>query len=474
MKKKPLIIAAVSTAAAILLLVCVWILSREKTDVPLENAQQLYTKAFDEVSAAQNMTLHISKIQEMTIDTEVFCEIAHQELLCSGLGTENVRLSTTENIAIGGHSFTASESFSNNIAYMVINDTGFSCPINSADYIKRFIPVDLLNPALYNNITGVDDHEQYIINFSEPAGTAFRETDRDFILSDANGTAYVSHDEQLTKSIYKLTYNHGKAQIRITYTIDIVLETNEITPPDNAASFHVIDYLDGPKMLERATGYLLQTNNISAHYTDNIYFQAFGDSRTQDITLYMANHENLSALVKTLTKLKNDSRVGQDTQLSKIELFADNRYLVSTDDNKPIESSNITAYDMRQYCQNRLVSTVMLPKHITGAQIISSEKSVRIQYSASEEFANLISSNACQSLYQQPELLNDLAQSCTTETLQCYLELDKITGLPIASGISYSGTHNVAGTAYSLSYKADQIYDLLSQITPEEIKKAAE
>jgi hypothetical protein len=227
-------------------------------------------------------------------------------------------------------------------------------------------------------------------------------------------------------------------------------------------------------MLERATGYLLQTNNISAHYTDNIYFQAFGDSRTQDITLYMANHENLSALVKTLTKLKNDSRVGQDTQLSKIELFADNRYLVSTDDNKPIESSNITAYDMRQYCQNRLVSTVMLPKHITGAQIISSEKSVRIQYSASEEFANLISSNACQSLYQQPELLNDLAQSCTTDTLQCYLELDKITGLPIASGISYSGTHNVAGTAYSLSYKADQIYDLLSQITPEEIKKAAE
>ncbi len=478
MKKRFQIITAATVAAVLMFLVGFLILpesgKKNKPLIPIDNAKQLYTDAMSAASNTQDMKLNISKTQEMTIGTEVFLEISQQQLNCTGLGTEGIRVSTTETLIIDNYNVTFTEAFSDNTGYVSINDRCFSSSISSEDYLKRFAPAVLLDPTVYGSVTGMDNGEQYIINFSQPHDAESWALSEEDNFVDASGTAYVSHNGQLTKSIYNLTYNRGNAQIRLTYIVDITLSSGEVTMPNEAASATSIDYLDGPRMLECASGYLLQAGNVSAHYTDSIYFQAFGDARTQDITLHMSKGESWSALVQTLTTLKNDSRVGQDSQLKKTELFTDNTYRASTDNDAPVVNKDVTADNMYNYCQNILVGTVMLPEHITGAQITESEESLRIEYSASDAFAMLISSNACHSLYQEPELLNDLAQSRTTDKLQCYLELDLDTSLPIASGISYSGAHNVEGLPYSLSYKADQIYNILSQTAQEEINKAAE
>ncbi len=473
MKRRAFVIGTTVLAASVMFLVGFLILPTERPDIPLENAAEIYTSAHIAVTAASDITLNISKATEMRIDTNVFQENSLQELVCTGLGSENMRSSATETLSIGNFTVTMSEAFSNSTGYVSINGANFSSPISAEDYLKRFAPAMLMDTTQYKSITGIDNRECYVISFSQPIGAELWALDDNFTFVDASGTAYVSYDGQLTKSIYTLTYSNGKTLWKTTYTVDVVMAADPITLPDNAASFQAIDYLDGPRMLERASGYLMLAKNVSSHYTDSIYFEAFGDSRTQDITQYTANGENQTALVKTSTVLKNDSRVGQNSQLSKAELFTDSSYLVSTDGGEFIANSDVTADHMVQYCQNRLVSTVMLPQHITGAQIVPSEESLRIEYSASDAFATSVSANACHSLYQQPELLNDLAQSRTTDTLQCYLEFDRITGLPITSGISYSGTHNIEGTPYTLRYKADQIYDLLSRMTTEEIKKAA-
>jgi hypothetical protein len=477
-KKRLQVIAIALAAAGLLFLVGFLILPdssiNNKPIIPVENAKELYEEALPTVSEAQDMTLNISKTQEITVGSEVFLETSQQKLAYTGLGTEDIRASVTETLSIDDFSVNISEIYYNGTGYVSINDSRFFSSISKEDYLKRFAPAQLLDPALYGIIDGIDNGYGYVINFSQPAAAEAWALSEDGLFVDAKGSAYVNYDGQLTKSIYNLTYNRGKIQFKMTYVVDVALSSDEISIPNNRKSYISIDYLDGPRMLEHASGYLLQAANISAHYTDSIYFQAFGDARTQDITLHTAKGESFSALVQTVTTLKNDGRVGLDSQLKKTELFVDNRYSVSTDDADPVVNKAVTADDMYNYFHNVLVGTIMLPAHITGAQIVDNEETLRIQYSASDAFAVQISANACQSLYQEPELLNDLSQSRTTDTLQCYLELDKTTGLPIASGISYSGTHTIENVPYSLRYQADQIYDILTQSAQEEINKAAE
>lgn len=478
MKKRLQVTTAALAATALMFLIGFLILpdtsNKPKPVVPIENAAQVYADALPAVVSAQDITLNISKTQEMTIGSEVFVETSEQHLACTGIGTNDFRASAAESLSIDSYNVSFTEAFSNNTGYVSINDSCFSGTITAEEYLKRFAPAILMDHTIYGSVTGVDNGDQYMITFAQPYSAETWALSGNAAFVNAEGTAYINYDGQLTKSIYNLTYKLGKSQFQMTYAVDVVLSCDEITLPDTNTTCIPINYLDGPRMLERASGYLLQANNVSAHYNDDIYFQAFGDARTQDITLHMTKNENWSAFVQTLTTLKNDSRVGQDSQLKKAELFTGNTYQASVDDQAPVVNNDITADEMYNYCQNILVGTVMLPEHITGAQLVETEQSIRIQYSASDEFAILISSNACHSLYQEPELLNDLAQSRTTDKLECYLELDRITGLPIASGISYSGAHNIEGLPYSLSYHADQIYNILSQNAQEEINKAAE
>lgn len=474
MRKRLLVISIALIGAIVLSLVGHFILSDDdKTITQIENADTVYLNSITDISAAQDIMLSISKTQETTIGNDVFLEASHQTLSYLGLGTEDMRAALNETLTIDDHRVQITEFYANGTGYVTVNDGTFSGTISAGDYQNRFAPAVLLDPSRYYSVTGFDTGENYMIRFEQPASVEPWALYEDMAFMSAEGTAYVSYSGQLTGSIYTLTYQRRNATIRLTVNVDVeALSAITITQPEDTSGYLKIEYLDGPRMLECATGYLLQADHVSAKYSDSIYFQAFGDARTQEITLHTAAGEDWSALVQTQTRLTNDSKVGLDSQLLKTELFKDDTYRSSTNGAELTDNEEITADDMYTYCKNQLIGTVMLPQYITGAQIEETKSTLRITFSASESFAPLISSNVCQTLYQKPELLNDMAQSNTTNTLQCYLELDKITSLPVGSGINYDGTFTVEGVPYALRFQADQIYDVLSQTAQEEIDKA--
>lgn len=475
MKKRLSIIGIAMIGAILLSFLGYFILSNDSNDGTLPqiaNADTVYTDSLSSVRDAQNMILTISKTQETTVDEDVFLEITQQTLSYSGLGSDNLRASVTETLSIENFSAQISEIFADGIGYVTVNDACFSGSVDPEDYQKRFAPAVLLDRSLYGEVTGFDTGEDYMIQFAQPTDAEAWAFDQNTAFVDAKGTAYVSYDGQLTKSIYALTCNRGNARIRLTYIVEIDLSTPTISLPDDTSEYASIEYLDGPRMLERATGYLLQADHVSATYSDSIYFQAFGDARTQEITLHTAADDSWSALVQTQTNLKNDSKVGLDSQLQKTELFRNGIYQSSANGGELIENNAITADDMHTYCKNQLIGTIMLPQYITGAQVEEIGSVLCITFSASESFAPLVSSNVCQTLYQKPELLNDIAQSNTTDTLVCYLQLDKDLLLPVSAGINYEGTFTIGGLPYALRFKADQVYDVLSQTAKTEIDKA--
>ena len=440
----------------------------------VSDADTLYLDSLTSIRTATDIMLNISMTRETIVGNAVFTETSQQWLSYLELGTENMRAALNETLTIGDHRTEITEIYSGGTGYITVNGIAFSGAISPEDYQNRFAPAILLDPSRYQTITGFDTRKNYIIQFTQPVEAEAWALKESASVIEAEGTAYVSYEGQLTGSTYTLTYQQGNAQIRLTYTVDVEPISTNITLPEDTAKYQVIDYLDGPRMLEQTTGYLLLADYVSAKYSDDIYCQTFGDHRTQEITLHatLAEQNNWSALVQTQTNLTNESKAGTDSNFKKTELFKDGIYRSATNDGEWVNNGEVTADTMHTYCKNQLIGTVMLPQYITGAQIEEAENTIRIVFSGSESFAPLICSNICQTLYQKPELLNDMAQSNTTNTLQCYLELDRKTSLPIASGINYDGSFYVEGVPYVLRFKADQIYDIPSGSAQAEIDKA--
>ena len=475
MKKRILILAAFFLGVVVLWTAGNMITQNDTTkELPqISNPDTIYLDSLTTIASAQDLMLNISRTQESILGSNVFVESSVQMLSYAGLGTENMRASLNETLTIDQHNVTITEYFSDGIGYVTVNDGQFCGEISAEDYQKRFAPAILMDASRYHSIVGYDTGTCYQIEFSKPQNAEQWAFEINTAIENAKGTAFVSYDGQLLGSTYTLSYKRGQTRVRLTYNVDVEILSAEINAPADTAQFRKIEYIDGPRMLERATGYLMQADNVSAKYTDSIYCEAFGDRREQEVSLYTANiDDKWSALVQTKTNLTNDTKIGAESTLLKTETFTDGTYRSITGGSESTENADITSKDMQTYCKNLLIGTVMLPEDISGIRMEETEDRIRLVFSADESFAAKLSANICQMLYQEPDLLHSISQSNTTNSLQGYLEFDRGTFFPTGSGINYDGTYNVEGMPYGVGFYAGQTYDIISKDSQDIIKKA--
>ena len=475
MKKRLLIITAfILTAAALWAIGSIIVPHNKTNELPrIANADTVYSESIQAIKGAQDLMLHISRTQETIMKSDTFIESAEQMLSYIGLGTDTMCAQLNETLTIDQHTVKITEHYSDGTGYVTVNDGSFYGEIDATTYQQRFAPAILLDSARYHSIIGYDTGTCYQIEFSQPKNAEAWAFESDTAIENAKGTAYISYDGVLLGSTYTLSYQRGQTRIRLSYQVEAEPLTTQITIPDDLSQYQKIEYLDGPRMLERASGYLMQADNVSAKYSDDVYCQAFGDRRNQEIILHTASAEgNWTALVKTKTVLANESKVGAETTAQKTERFANGKYLSYTNNVESSEELDVAETDMRSYCQNILIGTVMLPENITGISVEESGSTLRLTFTTDESFAAQVSANVCQTLYQKPDLLNDISQSHKTNLIQAYLEFDTTTSLPIGSGIHYRGTYTVEKMPYTVSFQAEQIYDIISTTAQDEINKA--
>ena len=114
---------------------------------------------------------------------------------------------------------------------------------------------------------------------------------------------------------------------------------------------------------------------------------------------------------------------------------------------------------MLGYCQDYLVKNVILPEYISTVTVTAQADTYTLEITASEALAKVICQNVCKTLYDDPELLNNLATSYKTQKITCYYIFDKYSELPTAAGLDYAGEHTIEGFAYTLSYLAEIVYN---------------
>ncbi len=435
-------------------------IKKHRAPMQLENAATLYKNASDATRDIPDVVYHISRTLETTVGVNTFSEQSKIAVSFIGSGSDLMQASLEETLISGKHKSDISEIYQNGTAYFSVNNSKFSCDLTAEEFGAKIIPVVPLSDQLYKEIKGVDTHEEYIVYLSDAAAPEEWLNLEDINLVEASGTAYISYKGMLTKSVYNLEYTKDDVQFRLSVITELTEDNPDIKSPETPELYMKVQNLDGLRMLEQASGYLTQTENIDSRNAEYTYFEAFGDRRSQEISVQVRKDSAWSANIDTTIKLSNDSRIGQDSEYTQNEVFKNGIYTLTKQDTPPAQNVEITQEHMQTYCQNILVRTIMLPEYITNCTAKYSEDRVRFTYKANEAFASQVSSNACQTLYQDAALLERISQNNTIQTVSAYLDIDIITGLPIEAGLQYNGTYTAEGTLYQMQYSAGQIYEI--------------
>ena len=435
------------------------------TTEPPADPAALYENAAQEITNATHLSVTMTRSTCITENSQSFPEESKVSLSYTDFGQNKMVAQASETLIIGTHSAQITDYYSDAAAYTTVNGVGFMCQMSETEFISRYLPVALLDAKLYGAVQSETLADQTIISFSDPTSPEAWACNPAFQLSEASGTATLDQNGHLVSCSYNLlgTYEDITLEVSATVTIQTTsIKTPEL--PSDLTTYTSIACLDAPRYLEKATGHLLQNKSVSASNTQQIYSQAFMLNRTLEtkLDMYQEGTAHNSRRSTTVTS-SNTALEEPGSQYLQEELFINGDYTLLVDGNVSEDDTDISAASMHSYCQDLLVSTVLMPQYITEARLEAQGNTITLHFTANDALAHILAEQACNTLYNDPALLSSLATEYETTTMEAYLTLDAVTGLPTGSGLNYSGVHTIDDFSYTLSSQQDQTYDMASK-----------
>ena len=461
MKSRFRLIAIIASAVVLLAVLTIVIVNAVKcsgnatVSLTSEKALQFYDNALTNALSAEDFTLDITTTKNTSADENQYSFSSHQIVTYDDYATDNMLAQSQETMTVGQNETTITESFVDNKAYFTIDGAAFTGAMSADAFIDKFAPVALIDKTLYRTISATKSPDGIFIQFCDPSGAEPWCIPAGAEMISANGTVQLTTGGQLQQSAYHIAYSEGTENIDLTITVMFTPITEvQISIPTSKSST-TANYLDAARDLEVMYGYLLQSDKMYAQIDESINCQAGGIQRTQTTALEFESAEaGLNAAIETLVSITDYGNGGSTVTNTQSETFHNNTYSISENGGEAIAQPDVTAEQTLNYCQDLLVKNVILPGNIASVNTIVENDVITLQIVGTEELAQLIGKNTCKTLYDNPDLLNDLASSYKTNLINCYYRLDRSTGLPLAAGLEYSGEHTIEGFAYTLTYSA--------------------
>ncbi len=432
---------------------------QETTTPTIADPAALYMQVASNIHTADHLSYYIASTQTTVFEAGEFTLNSQQRLNIQDPGKDTMHSSMTENLQLGTSFIDITEIYENGNGYVTVDGSSFTAPLSTEEISKRYAPAICLDPTLYGHIEGIYNGGRIQITFRKPSAAEEWALPADAEFTDASGYAELDKNGALKESVYTLSYTVGNAAVTQTTKI-IMLDKGQVLSPDDAVTYLPIECFDGPKLLEQACSYLLQTENISSTAETAINCQTFSISRNQTTNMTLSGTgKDFYALLDMYINQTNQSRGGETTEIRQSEAFENGMYSISVNGAQATQNDEIDASAMKTYCQDMLIRDIPLPQHITGVTAQETDNVLTLTFNASDFFAEAICSNICKHLYSDAELLHTLSSSYETQSLQCVLRLDKHTGLPLFFSSEYSALHNIEDISYLLESKTEQTYD---------------
>lgn len=457
---KQIIYALIILFLSAAVIIGAWRISADNP-VAIENPAEVYSSAVSMLNKEDSVYYKITGTKSFSIYNEEITENFVRYVSIQGSETENPQICVEETLSIGNYDIVLFDIFNDKTEYLTVQGSSFRAPISYDDFMARQIPLIPIDISLYERVSGERTAKQSVITFHNAREIEFWVSKIPSTTINAEGTVLLDNSGRIVKSEYLSEYTCENTRFNLQVTVEVLgSEISEMPAPD-ASMYKEVTSIETPLQLEKACGYLLSAGNIRADYIDTIACQAFGDERTQTVRLETSTSNHFKALMDTQVSATNSSKAGVVTTTTKSELFQDNVYSIATNGEEPVINSEVDLETMKGYCENLLIGTIVLPQYISTITHTDTDEVCYIAFDATEEFAQVLIAEACNTLYQSPAVLDNMTDTYQTNTVTAYLTLDRVTGFPISSGFYFLGTYTMSGLPYNLSFKADQIYSVI-------------
>ncbi len=436
-----------------------------------EKYAALYRSAMEALVAEPELTLHITTQKVTTVNDFPVVENEEQALIYQKHNPDNPVVHLSRKISMGNYAFNASEFYYNGVCYLNVNSTGFYQAIPAETYLLSCIPRVVLDPSLYTEALTEETEDGVLLRFIKGTNA------EDWILPNisdfafSEGSAFFDKTDTLQSVSYTIRYLNGPYPVQYTVTVDYEITSTNWDLP-TFEDYRQISDLQVPILLEKATLQLLALENITAHSKQTMNSEAgsiLWEFRS-DVDVYGKAKEQAALIKQTI--LTSDYANNKEDLYWSQELYLDGQYHMTAQKGEDIFSDTIPPQQIRDNCSALLLQGLLSAQDITGGAIAESDGLYTITLNPTAVFGDQLCRNACEVLFDYPELLKQLATSERVDKLEAYITVDKYTGLIAAAGYDYQVTHSVDIVSYKLICQTEQTFTLPSSTAYSTIKDA--
>lgn len=433
------------------------------------SAAEVYAEARANLDNATDISLKLQVNRTINVADQDFTEQSEQILTYTGIGTDDPRVSLQEILTSGksdegkdaeeaeDSSVTYREIYADGTVYASLEDVCFfSGAVAANEYTDRYIPVVLLDAALYTDMTSEATGTGTTIHFAAPSGPESWAIPEGAEMLESSGRVYVNLDGSIGEMAYVITYQYGPARITLDVTSTPQNDTAEIVVPEDAKDYPVLQYIDALRISTQAPSLLIQSNSVVASSLESITSQAAGVIRNAStaISIYGTGDDIMTKVDSGLYLM--DYNTNQSQELDQEEIYRDGKYVVTVDDGVPTSQTGISPEDIEMYCDQILLSHFVSQEFWADVTASDLGSVLLLEFTYTEDFGNTIQNGICNVFWQDSAFLNKLASAYVTNEVSGYISIDKYTGIITSAGYCYKGTHTIDGSDYTLAMQSDQ------------------
>lgn len=435
---------------------------------PEPTAADIYNDAAALVQTKSNIKIKLNSEKNTLVGTQTFSEELALTISVNGAGSDSFVGKASGVVRFGpDYSVMLEEYTFDDTVYGSLEGAYYTAPSTQEEFFTRYVPVVLLDPALYSSVEFTDDGNIEFSGATEPESWLGLE---DCTQVKAGGIAKFENDE-LISTEYQLSYSSGSADVTLYITVELKEFSDTLETPDvTQRSYLPLATADIPMILERGRGAIVQSQSLSVINTESVISSAANYTLSNTQSLDMTGYEDTLQSCLTQTIVGGDMTSGRLYNYYYEESFADGVLSVSENGEELEYVDEFTGADIRAaylfeylgFSGSSEIDGFVDLENVSSVTYSEVPGGYVLDFNYTDTYTNTLKNYACGSIFEDPGVLDDNATAYEILSSNGYVALDAVTGLPTALSTTYSATHTIEGGVYPLRMDRIQTFDAAS------------
>ena len=426
------------------------------------DALAVYEEAAERLMAAKELNAEYLIEQQITLpdfadpegDSLTLDERITRSARYEGLGSESFCAVVDDTLILGkAPRVTQRQIYADGVVYVELQGSRYCAQSTGERFLAEQIPPVPLDASLYRSLEGDTLEDGLLLRFEEPAAGESWAMPEGGSLLEASGTASISGDGSLTAASYELRYLFGGLTVFTRYEVSFRApeeQTLSASAPVSARDYETLDAAGAPLLMLRAAYLLDSAAALTATISREIYSEAAGaSSRSYDI-LHLLEWDGKFLLHEENSYTAVDHTKGRTIALGYDADYSDGELRTRSDSGEE-ESVRLSSAEMSERARYYITRSFPGFDSLTDAEIKEVGDYLLLSFSGSEDYGLQLKDLACSSLFMAtPEILDENASAYATRTADGFLAVEKISGIPTALNLEFTGAHVIDDTPYEL------------------------